>query len=122
MPARWDLKSLTIGPMYHKADTAFWQAALKNFPKLPHLTKVQIIYHYRTYDAFNTSCWSCFSSLLSNRGAFPRLEVVDVCPTLRSQRLGYHKLSPLLDVLKPLESGPTLTFWGKTSEVAIVLS
>ena len=108
--------------MYHKADIAFWRAALKDFPKLPHLTKVQIIYHYRTPNAFNTSCWSCFGSLLSNRDAFPRLEVVDVCPTFRSQRLGYHKMAPVREALMPLGSGRTLTFWGKPSETIFVPS
>jgi hypothetical protein len=112
---RWCLESLTIGPMYHEAATTFWDAALKNFPALPHLTKVQIIYHYRTYKAFNTSCWDRFDPILSNRNMFPRLKAVDVCPTFRAQRPSHQKLFYINDALRFLSSfGPklTLTYWG----------
>ena len=108
--------------MYHKAEKAFWEAALKDFPKLPHLTNVKIIYHYRKSTAFNGSCWYCFGSILSDRDLFPRLEVVDVCPTLRSQRLGYHKLGAIRACLTHFWSDRTLKLksWGKTSEVVFV--
>ena len=111
--------------MYHEADTTFWDAALKNFPILPHLTKVQIIYHYRgTSKMFNTSCWDCLDSILSNRNMFPRLEVVDICPTFRSQQLGNQKISSIRHALQSLSAfgcKVRLTHWGKTREVVIVI-
>ncbi|KAF9645989.1 hypothetical protein BDM02DRAFT_3271329 [Thelephora ganbajun] len=111
---RWHLESLTIGPMYHEADAAFWGAALKDFPKLPHLTEIRITYHYRTAKSFNTSCWVGFGSILANRDILPCLEVVDVCPTFRSQRLGYQKVSAVSNALRSLHlSNVKLTHWGK---------
>ena len=119
MSPLWHLESLTIGPMYHEADLTFWNAALKDFPKLPHLTRVKIIYYYRTPKAFNHSFWYCLGSILSNRDTFPRLEVVDVCPTVRSQRLGYQKIYTILHALRSIQSRDrsSLTFWGETREV-----
>lgn len=110
----WHLESLTIGPMCHEADHSFWGAALKDFPKLPHLTQVKIIYNYRTHRAFNTSCWDRFGSILPNRAIFPRLEVVDVCPTIRSQSIGYHNLFAVRSALSTLKtSGQRLEYWGQ---------
>lgn len=110
----WDLESLAIGPMYHEADWVFWEAALKNFPELPHLTKVQITYHYRTPASWNTSCWVSFTSILSNRKMFPRLKLVDVCPTYRSRQLGYRHSDQLLFPFRPLRlSGIKVTHWGE---------
>jgi len=121
MPRLWNLESLTIGPMYHEADATFWEAALKDFPSLPHLTKVRIIYHYRTPKAFNTSCWVRLNRILSNRGMYPRLEVLDVCPTFRSQRLGWRKLSDVMSALQSIDpSGRKLTHWGNTCEVVFI--
>lgn len=98
--------------MYHEAGDAFWEAALKDFPTLPHLTRVEIIYNYRTHKAFNTSCWSRFNTILSDRAILPRLEVVDVCPTIRSQRMGYYSLSPIRAALSTVRSsGRLLTHW-----------
>jgi hypothetical protein len=111
--------------MYHEADATFWNAALKNFPALPHLTKVQIIYHYRgTSKVFNTSCWDRLDYILSNRNMFPRLEVVDICPTFRSQRLGSQKIFSIRNALQSLGTfgcKVRLTHWGKTCEIVFVL-
>ena len=108
--------------MYHEADAMFWDAALKNFPALPHLTEVQIIYHYRTSKALNTSCWDRLDSILSNRDMFPRLKAVDICPTFRSQRLGHRKLSSLLTALWSLGQLDRLrlTYWGEMCEIVFV--
>ena len=122
MPSKWHLESLTIGPMYHEADAAFWEAALKDFPKLPYLTKIKIIYHYRTHKAFNTSCWERFDSILSDRSTFPRLEGVDVCPTIRSQRTGTRYTSIVFGAFSTLgSSGRRPTFWGETSTATLFL-
>ena len=101
---RWRLESLVIGPMYHKADAEFWEVALKKFPKLPHLTEIQITYDYRVPGSRNTSCWVSFASILSNRDMFPRLKIVNACPMYRSQRLGYQNVGELLAPLKSLKS------------------
>jgi len=123
MSCLWHLESLTMGPMYHEADAMFWEAALKDFPKLPHLTKVTVIYHYRTPKAFNTSCWARLNSILSNRDMYPLLEVLDVCPTFRSQRLGWRKLFDIKSALRSLNfSGRKLTLWGNACEVVFVRS
>ena len=107
--------------MCHEAYAGFWEAALKNFPKLPHLTNAKIIYNYRTPKAFNTSCWYHFDSVLSNQDMFPRLEVVDVCPTFRSQFLGHNKAYAVCSALRLLESsGREVKHWGKTCEVFFV--
>ena len=117
MSPRWHLTSFTIGPMYHEADAAFWEAALRDFPKLPHLTKVKIIYHYRTHGAFNTSCWDRFDSILSDRSICPLLERIDTCPTIRSQRMGVRNIAIVCGAFSTFRSsGRRPTHWGSPSE------
>ena len=100
--------------MSHETDDAFWEAALKDFPKLPHLAQVKIIYNYRTHKTFNTSCWSRFNSILSNRAILPLLKGVDVCPTIRSQRTGSRNTHDIRKALSALvSSGLRLTLWGE---------
>ena len=104
--------------MYHEADSLFWETALKDFPILPHLTEIKIIYHYPTYKGFNTSCWDQFSSILSNQAKFPRLERADICITIRSQAMGYRNLSAVVRALSTFKSsGRQLTYWGKAGKV-----
>jgi len=99
--------------MYHKADAAFWGVALKDFPRLPHLTKVKIIYHH-CMPAYNTSCWTSFGSILANRDMFPRLEVVDVCTTYRSQLPGHRHSLLIRSALGILQSsGVRVIYWGE---------
>lgn len=113
IPLRWDLESLTIGPMYRKADAAFWGVALNDFPRLPHSTKVKIIYHH-CMPAHNTSCWASFGSILANRKVFPRFGVVDVCTTYRSQLPGYRHSDFMRSALGFLQSsGVRVTYRGK---------
>ena len=110
----WRLESLAIGTMHDKANAEFWKVALKNFPKMPHLTRVQITYDYRTPRSRNIFCWGSFASILSNRKTFPRLETVDAYPMYRSQRLGYWDSVELLAPLKSLESsGIKVMYFGQ---------
>jgi len=122
MLPRWHLGSLTVGPMYPEAGTAFWSsAALKDLPKLPYWTDAQTIYHYRTTKAFNTSCWVHFNSILSNRDQSPRLEVVDICPTFRPQRLRSRKKFHVCDATKsPRLPDRRMTRWDVTHQVFLI--
>ena len=120
--SRWHLQSLVIGPMYHEADFAFWEAAFKDFPKLPHLVEAKTIYHYRTSDAFNVFYWDRLTSILSNRSMFPSLETVDACPTLRSQRLAYWKFSSIQSSLRFLDPTVVVKHWGERGEVVFTPS
>jgi len=51
VPPVWRLESLTIGPIERDEDSEFWDAALKDFPRFPHLTKFRLIYHYSMPDS-----------------------------------------------------------------------
>src|ERR1700753_820044 len=99
--------------MSHEAGSAFWEAALKDFPRLPHLSEIEIIYDYRTHRSFNTSCWDRFNSILSDRHTLPCLRYVDICPAIKSQRLEIENETMVFDALSSIESlGLLLTHWG----------
>jgi len=121
--------------MEYETDTDFWDAALRDFPGFPHLTKFRLIYHYCMPDEYNLFrqtdlpdedsssapsntlypsyliCWTRFGSIISNRDRFPLLEVVDACPTYGSQFMDPRRLFHLLSALKTPPSG-RLTHWG----------
>ena len=130
--------------MEHNEDLEFWDAALKDFPRFPHLTKFRLIYHYfmpnsynifrRTdlpdrdehcepamshpFPSFDVSCWICFNSIISKRDIFPHLEVVDICPTYRLRLMDSLRLARLFRALKNPPDG-RLTLWG--NEVRFLL-
>jgi len=131
VPSRWRLESLTMGPMEYEADITFWNAALRDFPRFPHLTKFRLIHHYcmpephnifrridlpdedhrptqfNLYFPYNVPTWTRFGSIISNRDMFPLLEVVDACPTYGSRVMDPRRLSYLFSA-----PGARLTHWG----------
>ena len=94
MAKTWSLRSLTIGPMSHKTDRAFWDDAFQNFPAVPRLEELIITYFYPRASAFDINCWAHFTSMSSRLDIFPRSMKVDLRTTIR----------------------PCVTFWGSRKQ------
>ncbi|KAF9648002.1 hypothetical protein BDM02DRAFT_3187530 [Thelephora ganbajun] len=110
---KWSLESLTIGPMSHTTNYAFWQDAFQNFPNVPHLKEFIVIYYYPNANAFDMSCWVYFGTLLCRGDIFPRFMDVDIRTTIRSLSLSDSRQRYLIETLWPLMMRRHVTFWGR---------
>ena len=81
MGEKWCLESLTIGPLTHKTDYAFWHNAFHDLPtgtNLKHLNDVTIIYSYPNDGLFVMSSWRYFDEFFSRMDIFPQSMQVDI--------------------------------------------
>jgi hypothetical protein len=113
MAKNWSLGSLTIGPIFHTTDLAFWRNAFHNFPAVPRLKELTITYYYPNTEALDESCWTFFSNIFCRPDIFPRAMQVDIRVAIRSSSLSDNQQRSLDRVLSPLRMFHTVTFWGR---------
>jgi len=101
---KWTLKSLTIGPQLYETDTQFWREAFNGLPMLPCVSNVTIVYNYPSVRAINTDCWEYFDRILIRQDLFPALKVVQIQPSVGSQRFSFRRWWMLFSSLRGVRS------------------
>ena len=112
MATRWSLESLTVGPLSCETDADFWHDAFRDFPTVPRLKEVTIIYYYQNIDSFDLRCWAYFNTHFCRKDLFPQSMRVEIQVTIESARLGSWQESDLALTLLPLRRCQLVTFWG----------
>ncbi|KAF9648037.1 hypothetical protein BDM02DRAFT_2453879 [Thelephora ganbajun] len=110
---KWPLESLTIGPISHATDRAYWHDAFQNFQTVPRLKELTIIYYYPNLNTFDVNCWGYFDSLFCRRDIFPRLRQVNIRITIQSSPPNRKQEEALLSTLYSIRRFLRVTFWGK---------
>lgn len=116
MAEKWSLESLTIGPLCHKTDHAFWDNAFRNFPTVRHLKELTITYYYPGSGTFDMSCWVFLNSFFCRADIFPHTMRVDVRATIRSSLRSREWQRALTETLYPLTRYRQVTFWGRSEQ------
>lgn len=112
MVNKWSLETLAIGPLTCRTDTAFWRDAFRDFPNVPNLKEVTIIYYYPNADVFDLRCWRYFNDHFCRSDLFPRRLQVEIQATIRSTRLDDQQSMDLREALQQLRVCRDVTFWG----------
>lgn len=110
---KWTLESLTIGPLLHRTDHAFWNDAFQNFPAVPHLKELTIIYCCKHDYVFDMGPWPYFNAFFCRVALFPQYMHVDLQVTINSAPLNFIQGAQLATVLLQLRSCQRVTFWGR---------
>src|SRR5258708_3045849 len=114
MATRWSLESLTVGPLSCRTDADFWHDAFRNFPAVPRLKEVTIIYYYQNTNTFDMGCWAYFNTHFCRKDLFLQSMGVEIQVTIRSERLNYRQGWDLAATLSPLRRCRLVTFWGRS--------
>ena len=112
----WPLKWLTIGPLFQK-DNRWCERALALTPNLPHLEDIAILGAYKKPVRGSSGFWCRMDQLLSRDDMFPRLERLDICITIGSQRLNIAGMREIVQNLPTLHRAGNIRFWGEKREL-----
>lgn len=109
----WTLESLTLGPLFHRADYELFNETFQNFPALPRLSELTIIYRYqRDHFFFDVRCWSYFNDLFRRTDLFPQSMQIDLQVTINSVELDLEQRIWLGTKLLGLREYRRVTLWG----------
>ena len=112
MKETWSLKSLTIGPLSHKLNRTLWGDVLRDFPLVPRLKELTVVYYFPSDEALESTCWDPFDNLFGRGDVFPRYMRVDIRITVQSEPLSYLQRRTVYFMLPSSSKYRPITFWG----------
>ncbi|KAF9783517.1 hypothetical protein BJ322DRAFT_1071448 [Thelephora terrestris] len=109
LPKKWCLEYLTIRSPA-RSDLVPWHSAFQDFPALPYLKELTIVYHYHN-TPYDTHFWTCLDRLFEQRVVFPQSVQVDIRMTTQSKHWDKEWQREFLRSLTSL-SKHQLKLWG----------